>query len=303
MAEPPQAFLESIDCPFETDAPIGRRTWYGIGGKAGICAHPRNIEQLTALGRWAHHQNVPLRVLGKGANLLVASAEVDGIVLMLDAPPFRSIEIDQDLCTVTCGGGAPLEQTITTAVRAGLEGLEHLAGIPATIGGALRMNAGGAFGEIGPAVLSITAMGPNGEMEPWTRDDYEYAYRKTNLTDHIVAEAVFALKKTETPEALRAELKRVMKFKKDSQPMADDSAGCAFKNPIGRSDKPAGRLIDEAGLKGFRIGGAEVSNIHANFIVLHEGAKATNVLALMNHVQQAVREKHGVELEREVVVW
>ena len=165
------------------------------------------------------------------------------------------------------------------------------------------MNAGGAFGEIGPAVLTITVMGPDGEIAPGTSDDYQYAYRRTNLGGYIVAEATFALNKTEDPEALRAELKRVMKFKKDSQPMADDSAGCAFKNPITQSDKPAGRLIDEAGLKGFRIGGAEVSNIHANFIVLHEGAKATNVLALMNHVQQTVREKHGVDLEREVVVW
>ncbi len=303
MAEAPVAFLESLGCPFETDTPIGPLTWYRIGGNAAVLAHPQNLEQLQAIGQWACENPCPLRVLGKGANLLVASSTVDGIVLMLDAEPFKSIQVDDQTHTVTCGGGAYLEQTITATVRAGLEGLEHLAGIPATIGGALRMNAGGAFGEIGPAVLSITVIGPDGQLDDWTRDDFEFAYRQTNLHDHIVARATFALKKAEDHDALRAELKHVMKYKKDSQPMAEDSAGCAFKNPQSQSDKAAGQLIDEAGLKGFRIGGAEVSTVHANFIVLHPGAKASNVLALMNHVQRVVKEKHGVDLEREVVVW
>jgi UDP-N-acetylmuramate dehydrogenase len=295
--------LNDQGCPYETDEPLGPRTWYGVGGRAALLAHPVDATQLAAIVSFGHQSDVPVRVLGKGANLLVATEKVDGIVLVLDATWFKRIEIDEASQRVTCGGGAHLEQTLTATVRAGLGGLEHLAGIPATIGGALQMNAGGAFGEIGPAVESVTLIELDGQLKTLEAEDLTFSYRHTNLGGRFVVDARFILQKVEDPAVLRDELKRVMKYKKDSQPMADDSAGCAFKNPKSQSDKGAGQLIDEAGLKGFRIGGAEISTVHANFIVLHPGAKATNVLALMNHVQREVQGKFSIDLEPEVVVW
>jgi UDP-N-acetylmuramate dehydrogenase len=228
---------------------------------------------------------------------------VHGVVVMLDAPAFRTITSDVEHARITAGGGADFERVITQSVRDGLAGLEGLAGIPATVGGAIRMNAGGAFGEIGPRVEQVTVIEPAGRLAVLSRSDLDFAYRRSNLGERIVAEAVFALEKSPDPAALREKLKEVMKYKKGSQPMAYASAGCAFKNPRSQTDKPAGWLIDQSGLKGYRSGGAMVSPVHANFIVLDKGGKAADVLAVMEHVEKVVKEKFGVALEREVVVW
>jgi len=295
--------LHAIGVPFETDVPLGPRTWYGIGGIARCLAHPRDAAQLTELVAAAQAHATPLRVLGKGANLLVAADRVDGIVVALDAEAFRRIEVDVPNEQAVAGGGADLERLITATVRAGLGGLEILAGIPATVGGALRMNAGGAFGEIGPTVERLTAVSVDGRLETLERTALEFRYRHSNLGDRIVVDACFTLCAADDPAALRQRLKEVMRYKKHSQPMAADSAGCVFKNPKGQSDKGAGQLIDEAGLKGHRVGGAEISTVHANFVVAHDGATAADILAVLDHAQRVVREQFGVELEREMVVW
>ena len=294
--------LRSIGCPVERDVPLGPLTWYGVGGTAQAVAHPQDAQQLSRLVKLCAANDVPLRVLGKGANLLVCEGRVEGVVVRLDG--MRDVRIDAGSGQVSAGGGADLEKLITATVREGLAGLEALAGIPATIGGALRMNAGGAFGSIGPLVEEVTAIEPDGQIATLGRPQLEFAYRRSNLGERIVAEARFALRPVDDRAALREQLKKVMKYKKESQPMAASSAGCAFKNPPKEmSEKGAGRLIDEAGLKGLRIGGAEVSHVHANFIVLHPGGRATDVLAVMSHVQRHVAERLGIELEREVVVW
>ena len=296
--------LDDLPVPFERDVPLAARTWYGVGGCAAVLAHPQSVEQLSVLARRCGETGAPLRVLGKGANLLVAEGTISGVVVALDTPGLRGVDIDASTGRVVAGAGADLEKVITATVRAGLAGLEVLAGIPATVGGAVRMNAGGAFGEIGPSVQRITAIEPDGTVASLPREQLQFSYRRSNLRDHIVVEVEFALKRADDPAALRERLKEVMKYKKGSQPMALSSAGCAFKNPPKHlSDRGAGKLIDDAGLKGFRIGGAEVSPVHANFIVLHEGGAAADVLAVMRHVEQAVQERFGVMLEREVVVW
>lgn len=288
---------------FERDVPLGPRTWYGIGGTAGVFASPSDCEQLAEVVKLGVASGAPVRVLGKGANLLVADGTIDGIVVSLDAAHFRRTQIDAGTGQVVAGGGANLEPLITATVREGLGGLEALAGIPATVGGALRMNAGGAFGEIGPLVQSVTVVEPDGAVNTLQRGGYEYSYRRSNLDGRIVAEAAFALTVSDDKPALRERLKEVMKYKKHSQPMAASSAGCTFKNPVGQSEHGAGKLIDDAGLKGLRIGGAEVSDVHANFIVVHDGATADDVLRLIEAVTERVKEDCGVELEREVVVW
>ncbi|MBI1375546.1 MAG: UDP-N-acetylmuramate dehydrogenase [Phycisphaera sp.] len=293
-----------LDVPMERDVHLGRLTWFGIGGYASLLAKPRNVEQLIRIVRHCREVSVPLYVLGKGANLLVADGTLLGVVVTLDSPAFRHIQIDPDTARVTCGGGADLERVITSTVRQGFGGLEGLTGIPARIGGAIAMNCGGAFGEIGSYVESVTIVQDNGVTRTLGRDDIKFGYRRTDLPDGIITEATFQLSKADDQIKLRDKLLHVMKYKKNSQPMAARSAGCTFKNPPKMiSEKGAGQLIDEAGLKGTRIGGAEVSHVHANFIEVHDGGTATDVMQLMDLVQRSVMGHCGIMLEREVVVW
>lgn len=285
----------------QRNIPLGPRTWYGVGGAAEFLAEPRDQTELAELLAACHAADVPVHVLGKGANVLVAEAGVRGVVVQLNAAPFRQIDITAPI--VTAGGGADLEKLITTTARAGLGGLEGLAGIPASVGGAIRMNAGGRYGEIGPHVQHVRCMTSRGEVVEHDRRDLRFAYRQSSIAEPIILTAVFELTPGDA-SALRRRLKDVMAFKKTSQPMAARSAGCAFKNPPAElSDKPAGRLIDETGLKGTRIGGAEVSTRHANFIVRHDGGTADDVIALIEHVQRTVAARTGITLEREIVIW
>lgn len=299
------AALAAFGIRCETDAPLGPLTWYGVGGRADVLAHPDNVDQLQTLARYAADHGLPLRVLGKGANLLVADEGVDGIVAILDAPAFRQITIDADAQTATAGGGADLERLITTTVREGLAGLETLAGIPASVGGAIRMNAGGSFGQIADTLATVTLLELDGSLATLPAADLSLSYRHSVVGERIVIEATFTLRAVDDQAALRDRLKEVMRYKKGSQPMAAQSAGCAFKNPPAETSggRGAGKLIDEAGLKGHRIGGAEVSDRHANFVVTHPGATADDIRQLMAAMQQGVAEQFNIQLEREVVVW
>ena len=299
-----EAVLDGTGVPHERQAMLGPLTWYGLGGAAAILAHPRNVGEVQTIVRRCCATGAPLYVLGKGANLLVADQGVQGVVMTLDSEELRDYRIDGASGRIIAGGGADLEKVITASVRQGLAGLEGLAGIPATIGGAIRMNAGGAFGQIGDWVRSVSVVTETGELATMDRTQLQFDYRRSNLGANILVRAEFQLKISDDPAATRAKLKEVMAYKKNSQPMAAHSAGCAYKNPSREiSVKGAGQLIDEAGLKGLRVGGAEVSPRHGNFIVAHEQAKAADVLAVMRQVERTVAERFGVKLEREVVVW
>jgi UDP-N-acetylmuramate dehydrogenase len=279
----------------ERDAPIP--TWIGVGGRADALLAPATEAELRdAIDAWADR---PIRVLGDGANLLVDDDGVDGLVIATE----RLTEaqwLEDGLLRAQAGANLP--RLIVESVRRGLAGLEGLAGVPASLGGAIRMNAGGAFGEIGACVESVRVAKPGDEVRTLTRDEIPFAYRRSGI-EGVILSADLRLTPAEHGP-LRERLKEVMAKKKASQPLAADSAGCAFKNPtIDGARAAAGRLIDEAGCKGLRIGGAEVSAEHANFIFTHPGATARDVLALMAAVAERVRERFGVELEREVVVW
>ncbi|MEO1237622.1 MAG: UDP-N-acetylenolpyruvoylglucosamine reductase, partial [Planctomycetota bacterium] len=192
---------------------------------------------------------------------------------------------------------------VPASARAGLSGLVHVAGIPATVGGAVHMNAGGAFGDIGESVRRVRVMSDAGQVFDCDRDDLDFGYRRTNIYEPFILEAEFALDPAD-PERLMKRYKEIYLHKKNSQPMGDKSAGCCFKNPPPEVGAPAGRLIDETGLKGFSIGGASVSDVHANFVVADpKTATSADVLAVMDHVEAVVRDKFGVALERELVVW
>jgi UDP-N-acetylmuramate dehydrogenase len=314
-AEPDmQTLLASAPCEVRTGVPID--TWFGVGGAADLYAEPKSTDELAALLAWARAQQIrPLRILGDGANLLVADDGVDGLVVSLNALtdvdwPETDTANPRQTFVVRAQGGARLMEMVTESVRRGLTGLESLAGIPATIGGAVAMNAGGAFGQIADSVRTVHAIKPDGTRLALTRDEIGFEYRK-GLRGAVVAEVELELHFAPDQFSLRERLKEIMAYKKGSQPMAEHSAGCAFKNPVMRDPNTgemervsAGKLIDKAGLKTFSIGGAAVSQVHANFLVVDKAkATAADVLNLIDAIQQRVAEKDGVSLEPEIVVW
>lgn len=292
--------------PIEINAPIP--TWFGVGGLADRLARPSTIEEL----RQCVELDPDLRVLGDGANLLVDDAGVGELVVELSRGVFREIAVHDETGFVIAGAGVRLPQLINECVRRGLGGLEALAGIPASVGGAVVMNAGGAFGEIRETVLRVHAMDRAGREHAIDRTHIDFGYRRSRLNHLLITSVEFTLAPGD-PETLRKRLMDCMAYKKATQPLREDSAGCVFKNPtltrgiegVGEAGQrvSAGMLIDRAGLKGARVGGAEVSQLHANFIVTHEGATARDIIELIALVQRRVEQSCGVRLEREVVIW
>lgn len=288
-------------------APIA--TWFGVGGKADRYAEPPDEATLrdVLLAFAGHH----VRILGDGANLLVDDDGVDGIVVSLkhlnELRVLRDGGRPGDTVIVRVGAGMALPQLITWAVRESLAGLEVLGGIPASVGGAAVMNAGGGFGCIADVVHQVHAMTSSGALRSIPAREVCFDYRRSGL-DHLIVTAVeFKLTRLDARDqpVLRRKLLDVMAYKKDTQPLADHSAGCVFRNPDtpGAGRISAGRLIDLAGCKGLSVGGARVSERHANFIVAGPGCTARDILRLMDEVARRVKQEHGVHLEPEVRVW
>lgn len=308
MSASRHTLFADLDVEVELDAPIGAQTWFGIGGRADALVRPRTVEALATLARRCAHSAVRLRVLGSGANLLVADEGVDGVVVRLDAPCFSSVEFNAEgpVSAVRAWAGADLMRLVNDTARRGLDGLSHMAGIPASIGGAIRMNAGGAFGDLAQAVRSVHAMSRHGELATYPASELGFGYRHCALApDAIVIHATLSLHEGD-PSAIRDRVRDVFAYKKRTQPMADHSAGCMFRNPTDPSTgarTSAGKLIDEAKLKGHAVGGAYVSERHGNFIGVTPGARAADVLALVAQLQEAVLARTGIRIEREVVVW
>jgi UDP-N-acetylmuramate dehydrogenase len=290
------------------DAPIGAAmTWYGIGGRADLLIRPHTVESLATLVKRCGRSGTPLRVLGEGANLLVLDEGVDGVVVRLDAPALREVRFNAqgEVNTMRAMAGADLARVLMDCTRRGLDGLSALAGIPASVGGAIRMNAGGAYGAIGSAVRSVTCITGEGDVVTYPAAELRFEYRATNIPDPVIVSAAFHVQPTD-PVALRARVKEIFNYKKSTQPLADHSAGCTFRNPLDPVSEQrisAGRLIDEAGLKGESRGGATISPRHANFIVTQPGAKARDVLDLLRLAQQRVFEHCGITLEPEIAIW
>ncbi len=299
--------LTDLGIAHKTDVPLAPMTWYGVGGNAQCLAKPAGEAELAKLMQACNEHNIPVRILGSGANLLVSDDGVDGVVVKLEHESFSQMSVEGT--TVTVGAGYDLAKLVLDTARAGLAGLEVLAGIPASVGGAVRMNAGGKFGEIGPVVTKVRVMDSNGEIYERYRDDLVFKYRKSNIKAPIILDVEFDLSEDE-PNQLMMQVKEIFMYKKNTQPLAEDSAGCAFKNPVKKEtdanpylEHSAGKLIDMADLKGYIVGGASISERHANFIVAGEGCTATDIINLLNHVTHTVLEKFGVRLEREIIIW
>ena len=277
--------------------PLAPHTWYRIGGPARWMVRPRSLDELREASRRCVENDIPTYVLGLGANLLVGDGGVNGAVFRLEEEHWRTVKYEGNL--VHAGAGVDMQKLIVRTVRQGLAGIENLAGIPGTIGGGIRMNAGGKFGDIGAVVRTVTVMDNEGTVFERTKDDLVFEYRSTNIAAKFILGATLELE-ADDPERIMKRMKEVWMYKRNSQPLNTKNAGCIFKNPRGLS---AGALIDQAGLKGMRVGGAEVSTKHANFVVAHPGCKADDVLKLVKIIQEKVWEKNEIHLESEVKIW
>ena len=277
--------------------PLAPHTWYKIGGPARWYVRPRGVEDLQEAARRCVESNVPMYVLGLGANLLVGDAGVNGAVFRLDQDHWRRVKFEGT--TVEVGAGADMQKLILRTVRQGLAGIECLAGIPGTVGGGVRMNAGGKFGDIGAVVTRVQVMDVTGLLFERTKDDLVFEYRSTNISAKFILGATMELEEGD-PDEIMKRTKEIWMYKRNTQPLNTKNCGCMFKNPRGLS---AGALIDQAGLKGFKVGGAEVSEKHANFIVAHPGCKADDVMKLVKIIREKVFDKNQILLESEVQIW
>lgn len=276
------------------DEPLAHHTTYRIGGPARFFLVPGTAEELAAMLAECRSLGLEPRHLGGGSNLLVRDAGVDVVVSLRNFKGFEAKDL-----VVEAGAGLNLMALIQRTRDLGLAGLERLVGIPGSVGGALFGNAGGKYGEIGDVVECVTVAGADGRVQLLGRDEVGFAYRRTRLAGKIVLGGRLRLTPGD-PEALRAISRSVHQEKEKSQPLAAASAGCTFQNPPG--DK-AGRVIEAAGLKGRRVGGALVSQRHANFLVNEGNATARDVLELIDVVRATVKERLGVVLELEIKVW
>jgi UDP-N-acetylmuramate dehydrogenase len=290
----PFSGLESF---IEENVPLAPHAWYRIGGPARWYIRPRNADELKAAALRCAENHVPAYVLGLGANLLVGDEGVNGAVFQLDHEEWKRVEIRGNLLDV--GAGADMQKLVLKTVRAGLAGIECLAGIPGTIGGGVRMNAGGKFGDIGAVVTRVSVMSSDGTIFERTKDDLVFDYRSTNIAAPFILGATLEMEE-EDPERILRRTKEIWMYKKNTQPLNTKNCGCIFKNPRGLS---AGALIDQAGLKGMRVGGAEVSAKHANFVIAHPGTKADDVMRLVKIIREKVWEKNQIHLESEVKIW
>ncbi|MCP4590649.1 MAG: UDP-N-acetylmuramate dehydrogenase [bacterium] len=282
----------------EQNVPLSPMTWFKLGGCAQHMYRPNSAEDLARLMRRAHEENVSTRVLGGGANVLIQDDGVNGVVIRMDDPGFQGIDFEGT--RVVAAGGADLMRLVLECVRRSLSGLEGLAGIPGTVGGAICMNAGGKFGSIGDCVHAVQLLSLDGTVRMVSKSELDFGYRCSGVGRQIVLSAEFELVK-EDSGGVRARYDEAWAAKKRSQPpLKAHSAGCVFKNPPGHS---AGKLIDQAGMKGETVGGASVSAEHANFIIAHEGATSADVLRLVERIQEKVRRKFGINLEMEIDVW
>jgi UDP-N-acetylmuramate dehydrogenase len=289
--------LTGLEKIVRRDEPLAMHTWFQLGGPAEYFGEPETIDQLTALAARAQQEGVQLRMLGQGSNVLVREEGVPGLVIHLSEPTFCSIRIAGR--SIVAGGGALLGRAVTTAVHHGLAGLETLVGIPGTIGGALHGNARAHGGSIGQWTLQATVLTAGGEVCRREGDELVFGGRQGSLDDLAILEVSCDLEEDD-PRQLAQRMQKYWIVKKASQPMGHQCAGCVFKDPRGSS---AGELIDRAGLKGTRIGGAVVSDRHANFIVAEPECTSRDVLRLIDLVRSQVRDRTGIELELELEVW
>lgn len=278
------------------DEPMSRHTSFRIGGPADVFILPKDLEDLIAILAFAQKQSIPIFVIGQGTNLLVRDKGIRGIVIKL-AKGFDGVKFEDDV--VCAGAGVRLGRLVKLAANKSLSGLEFAVGIPGTLGGAIMTNAGLKSSCIGDIVRDVQVMLFDGTLETLGRQDLAFDYRSSNLPKAMILLHARLKLYEGKPDEILETMKLFMAQREATQPLSLPNAGCVFRNPPGGS---AGRLIEMCGLKGRRVGEAVISAKHANFVLNLGGARAADVIRLMDEVRNVVRTRIGVELEPEIEI-
>jgi len=274
--------------------PMSKHTSYGIGGPVAAYIIPKDRIDLAEILKFASQHNIQTHFVGSGSNLLVSDAGIDGIVIT-PAKALTHLEFDGN--TVIAESGVMLGRMVKECIKRNLSGIESLIGVPGTLGGALVMNAGAFGGEISNYLVSVEIMDMAGNITSYSPQDIEFAYRFSSIKkNEFVLKAIFELK-PENAEVIQEKRNIASSGRKTNQPLRFRSAGSVFKNPEGTA---AGFLIDQAGLKGTKVGGAEISEHHANFFVNHGAASSSDIISLIQLARNTVYEKFGIKLELEI---
>jgi len=288
---------EKILSMFKFCEPMHKHTTFKIGGPCDIWAEPHDLESLNEILNICRQDGIRVMVVGNGSNLLIKDKGVNACIISLNSVAFKDIKIDDYIVSV--GAGCSLSKLLNVLCENGLSGMEFLAGIPASVGGALVMNAGdGRDLQISDVVEEVTVIDLKGQINVLKEKELVFRYRGSNLEKYIVLKASLRLERSNAVH-VRDKIRSCMSEKIEKQELDKPSAGCVFKNPAGDS---AGRVIDLSGFKGKNVNDAFVSKKHANFIINAGNAKCADVLKLMDLVRDKVKKDHGVELEPEIKI-
>ena len=290
------ALCDELKCEYSTEALLKDYTSFKIGGKADVMIFPDTFGKLTEVVSFSHKNRIPLFVLGKGSNLLVNDNGIRGVVI--NTCKLDKIELLDDT-TIRCECGISLSRLCRFALDNSLTGLEFAFGIPGTAGGAAYMNAGAYGGEMKDVLISCEHLNADGSVSSFSGNDLSLGYRHSvySDSDYIITALILKLCKG-NKEDIKAKMDELIGKRKDKQPLEYPSAGSTFKRPEGYF---AGALIEQSNLKGFSVGGAEVSVKHAGFVINKDNATCEDVLNLIKHIQNTVKSNFGVDLETEVI--
>ena len=290
-------YLPGTDCSLKTHISLSGFTSYRVGGEAEYYVSPHNLETLQASIEFAKENYLGITILGAGSNLLVSDRGIPGLVIA--TRHLRSKYFNPDTGQLTVSAGEPIPTLAWDAAALGWEGLEWAVGIPGTVGGAVVMNAGAHNSCIADMLVSTQVLCPDGTLVTLTPEELGYTYRSSVLQggQRIITQATFQLQPGADPVEVTNRTKEHKKHRLSTQPYSYPSCGSVFRNPQPYS---AGWLIEQTGLKGYQLGGAQVAQLHANFIVNRGGAKASDIFSLIRHVQNEVQERWSIWLEPEV---
>jgi UDP-N-acetylmuramate dehydrogenase len=281
----------------KVNEPLAPYTHLRIGGPADYLVQPRSEEELAQVLRHCTAENIPVRVLGGGGNILVRDEGVRGTVLRLSEPAFSKLHVEGS--RIEAGAGAGLSRLISEAAKQSLAGLELLVGIPGTVGGAVRCNAGDRIGEIGQYVSSVVVLDSQGETATHERDELRFAYRSSSIDELVILRAQFEMER-DSAEAIVKRMRKAWIQRKAAQPLTFQTSVRLFKDVRGIE---VSSLIEQAGMAQARVGEAELSERDPNFLIAHPGATSGDVLRLMDMARSRVAEQFGVDLELQISVW
>lgn len=294
-----RGLLEIMGENIQFDRAMSEYTTFRIGGKADAICFVQGLGELQQVFSYLNKEKIPYLLVGKGSNLLVRDGGFKGAVIIMRGQLATIKQHEKNDRMVLAGGGLTLRDLVRFCSQRGLGGLEFLSGIPGTVGGAVTMNAG-AFGRaMGDVVQQVDLVTPEGEFTSRNRSDLTFSYRESSIQEGSLVVRASLQCSQETSEIVSGRVAEYLTRRKVAQPLDYPSAGSVFRNP---SNDHAGRLIEQAGLKGKKIGGAMISPKHANYIVNTGGAQAEDILRLMEMAKEKVREATGVELEPEIKV-